>query len=117
MGANLYYREYVNKLIDDCPTEIIIERTIQDDDGFGGITETPVELPAQRVVFYQQRGQNIILQDKGVTFTTDRLKMLARGDANLLGGDTFSYAGKALRVAFVADYRGICKQASLEMVG
>ncbi|MFY9394257.1 MAG: hypothetical protein WAP36_06155 [Halanaerobiales bacterium] len=119
MGANSYYKKYIEKLIKTCPTSIVIKRTVVEDDGFGGKVETPVELPPQEVAFYRKQAQRIILQDKGETVAhgAGAMKMLARGDADVLEGDTFEHEGKTLRVALLADYGGVCKQAELEAIG
>lgn len=119
MGAKSYYKKYIEKLIKTCPTSIVIKRKVTEDDGFGGKIETPVELPPQEVAFYRKQAQRIILQDKGETVAhgAGAMKMLARGDADVLEGDTFEHEGKTLRVALLADYGGVCKQAELEAIG
>lgn len=119
MGANLYYKKYIEKLIGTRPATIIIKRKVTEDDGFGGKIETPVELPPQEVAFYRKQAQRIILQDKGETVAhgAGAMKMLTRGNADVQEGDAFEYEGKTLRASLLVDYGGICKQAELEVIG
>lgn len=119
MGAKLYYKKYIDRLIKTCPTSVIVKRKVTEDDGFGGKVETLVELPPQEAAFYRKQAQRIILQDKGETVAhgAGAMKMLARGNADVQEGDIFEYEGKTLRVALLVDYGGVCKQAELEAIG
>jgi hypothetical protein len=114
-----YYRKYIQKLINSNPTSIIITRKTIINDGFGGKIVTDVELDPQTVRIYNKKAQREIISDKGTTtayYASSTLKMLALSGANLEEGDMFEYAGKLLKIAYIGDYEGICKQVELEVI-
>lgn len=120
MGANRYYRRYIQKMITANPVEITIARTTITDDGYGGEHEETVILPAQTVTIYNRRSVREVMQDGGLvagSYISRVTKLLAMADADIQEGDEFRYEGRLWRIAFVQDCLGICKQAELEVVG
>lgn len=120
MGAKAYYRRYIERLITANPTNITITRITKVDDGYGGEHEEAVIFPAQTVSIYNKRSVREVVQDAGQvagSYVSRVTKLLATADADLLEGDEFRHEGKLWSVSFVQDYRGICKQAELEVVG
>lgn len=112
-----YYREFIRKLINQDPAEITITRKTVTDDGFGGKIEEEVTLEPQTVRIYNKKSQREIISDVSITVTSNMLKLLAMHDADIQKGDTFPHDGKTVRVTFINDYFGICKQAELEVIG
>jgi hypothetical protein len=119
MGAKDYYRRYIEKMIQTNPVEITVTRTSIIDDGFGGTKKEKVTLPAQTVTFYNRKSMREVVGDAGQvanSYLARVTKVLATADADLQEGDQFEYGGKTWRVAYVADYLGVCRQAELEVV-
>lgn len=119
MGAEMYYKKYIEKIITQDPKVITIKRqTKGNNNGFdGGITTE--ELPPQTVTFYNKKAQREIVKDKGGVIgynASNALKMISRGDADIQEGDTFIYNNKTFRVIFVGVYGDICKQIELEVI-
>ena len=48
--------------------------------------------------------------------SSSALKFLAKGGTDIQEGDTFTWQRKTLKVAFINDYFGICKQGELEVI-
>ena len=116
MQGNLYYKKYIEKLINTNPTTITITRVTKTDDGYGGHTETKAT-HAVTVTFYDKKAKREIITDYGTTYTgVSVTKILALGDSNILEGDTFSNNGNEYRVAFVNNYFDICKQIELDVI-
>jgi len=119
MGSSLYYRRYVEKMIAVNPAEIVIKRTVMNDDGFGGTTTEDVTLPAQVVSLYNRRAVRETVNDAGQTIgyhAQRATKLLAAWDADLVDGDQFTHGGRTWRVLDPIDYLGACRQAELEVV-
>ena len=118
MGANRYYQKYIEKLINANPAGIVLTRIIKEPDGFEGFIEYPVTI-SLTVTFYTKKAFRTIIQEKGVVssdLTRQVNKIMAKGDADILEGDTFEHGGRKYRVGFVNSYMGICKQAEVEVI-
>jgi len=114
-----YYKKYIEKAIEQDPTIIIIKRKIITDDGFGGKKEETIELEPQTIRIYNKKAQREIVSDTGTIMgynSSSALKFLAKGGTDIQEGDTFTWQGKTLKVAFINDYFGICKQGELEVI-
>jgi hypothetical protein len=119
MGSNLYYRRYIEKMIAANPVQIVVTRTVKQDDGFGGVITEPVTLPTQTVTLYNRRTMRERVSDAGVhvgTTISRVTKLLAAGDADLQAGDEFEHGGRTWRVLEPIGYLGVCLQAELEVV-
>lgn len=119
MGSNRYYRRYIEKMINDNPTVITITRIEKVDDGFGGVIEEEVTIQ-ETVTFYNRRSVREIVDESGKGFALSSVsseKLLALADTSIREGDIFNHAGREYRVSFLQDYRGICKQAELQVIG
>lgn len=109
MGANLYYKKYIEKMIAENPQEIIIKRRTE-----GGLEE----IPPQTVLFYNRKAHRETVEDSGRTIAygaSSVPKLLTKGDSVIEEGDMFTHDDKVFRVTFVKSYKGICKQAELEV--
>lgn len=112
-----YYKKYVEKLINDNPTEINIKREIEVDVGYGE-HDVIVENVEEVVNFYDSKARREVLTDYGKTYTGISItKILAKGDANIVHGDTFIVNDIEYQVFHIGDYREICKQIELEVIG
>ena len=119
MKGNLYYKKYIEKLINANPATITIKRKIITDDGFGGKKEETIELEPQTIRIYNKKAQREIVSDTGTIMSynlSSVLKLLAKGGTDSQEGDTFTWQGKTLKVAFINDYFSICKQGELEVI-
>jgi len=116
MGANLYYKKYIEKLINSNPATITIKRKQEVDDGYGGTIVKTVEV-TETVAFYERKVRREVISDYGTTYTGVNItKILARADADIQEGDTFKHEGKTYKVLYVKPYMDICKQIELEMI-
>lgn len=118
MGSNLYYKKYIEKLIDSDPTNIVITRIEKISDGYKGYIEKPIEI-TETVTFYQKKSNRQTVNESGVVIgymATSIEKILAKGNANILEGDTFKASGREYKVSFVNSYLDICKQIELEVI-
>ncbi len=116
MGANLYYKKYIEKLINSNPANITIIRKEETDDGYGGSIIEEKEI-TETVTFYERKARREVLTDYGVTYAGVQVtKILAKHDADIQEGDTFTQEGKKYKVLFVKDYMDICKQIELEVI-
>lgn len=118
MGNNLYYKKYIEKLINSNPTTINITRIEKIPDSYGGYTEKTIEI-TETVTFYQKKSNRQMVSDSGTTIgyissTVD--KILAKGNADILEGDIFVVDNKEYRALFVKPYFDICKQAEVEVI-
>lgn len=116
MGAEKYYRKYIEKLINYDPAKITITRKIKKDDGAGGATveEKVIE---ETVTFYERKTRREALTDSGKVYVGVKTsKILAKYDADIKEGDIFSYEGKQFRVSLIHPFPGICKQIELEVI-
>lgn len=119
MGSNLYYRRYVEKMISANPVQIIIKRTVTENDGYGGTIEQEITLTAQTVTLYNRRAMRERADDSGVhvgTTIARVTKLLAAGGVDLQAGDEFKHGGRTWRVLEPIGYLGVCLQAELEVV-
>lgn len=113
---DLYYKKYIEKLINSNPTEINIEREILTDDGFGG-TVIRLEKIKEVVTFYDTKARREIVSDYGKSYTGISItKILAKDDADIVKGDIFTVEGTEYKVLFVKGYKSICKQIELEVI-
>lgn len=118
MKDNLYYKKYIEKLIDSDSTIINITRIEKIPDGYNGYIEKPIEI-TENVTFYQKRSNRQTVNDFGVVIgymATSIEKILATGDADIKEGDTFKTNNREYRVLFVNSYFDICKQIELEVI-
>ena len=118
MGANRYYQKYIEKLINANPGDIVLTRIIKEPDGYEGFIEHPVQI-SLAVTFYTKKAPRSTIQEKGTVVTnlfSSINKILTKGDADILEGDTFEHGGRKYRVGFVNSYMGICKQAEVEVI-
>ena len=116
VGNKLYYQKQIENIINANPATIPIIRETFVSDGYGGkipSTQT-IEL---LVTFYNKSVRRENLTDFGMTYNqTTVSKLLAKGDANIKEGDTFTYGDYTYKVAFVNSYFDICKQIELEVI-
>ena len=111
-----YYKHYVEKTIAANPSVIKIQRTVKTPDGYGGNTETTVEI-AEVVSFYDRKARREVVSEYGTSYTGVAVtKILAAGDADIKEGDIFTAENKRYRVGFAKKYADICVQAELEMI-
>jgi len=116
MGANLYYKKYIEKLINSNPADITIKREIKTDDGYGGsIIEE--KLISETVTFYERKARREVATDYGTTYVgVSVTKILAEADSEIIEDDTFIHGGKTYKVLYVKPYFDICKQIELEVI-
>lgn len=118
MQGNLYYKTYIEKLINSNPTTIEITRIAKIDDGYGGHTTT--ENTHEEVVsFYKRRSNRELISDSGVSvgFTATSIeKILTKATADIIRGDKFLANDREYRVTFVNSYFDICKQIEVEVI-
>lgn len=118
MQGNLYYKKYIEKLINFDPITVNITRIEKTDDGYGGYTETERTI-TEIVTFYQKRSNRQIINDNGVSvgyMATSIEKILTKFDADILEGDTFVANNREYLVTFVNPFIDICKQVELEVI-
>ena len=116
MGPNLYYRKYIEKLINSNPANITIKRKIKTDDGYGGsiVIETEVN---ETVTFYERKARREVVNDSGSAYIgVSVTKILALFDSGIAEGETFIHEGKTYKVLFAKPYMDICKQIELEVI-
>lgn len=116
---NRYYRKYIEKMIEQNPTTIEIERIKVIDDGFDGEIKEVVKLEPQIVRLYNKKSQREIVADKGVTIgfmASNTEKLLARHDADIKEGDVFKVDNREYKVLLPKNYMDICVQAELEVI-
>lgn len=116
MVGNLYYKKYIEKLINSNPATITIKREIKTDDGYGGsiIEENDI---TEIVTFYDRKARREVVTDYGATYVgVSVTKILAKADADIIEGDTFIHEGKAYKVLIIKPYLDICKQIELEVI-
>lgn len=112
-----YYQKHVDKLIKFNPTNISITRTSKVSDGYGGYNPT-TETIEGTVSFYDKRGRREVITDIGTTYTGISItKILTRHDLDIKAGDTFFVDNVEYKVYFVKEFKGICKQIELEVIG
>lgn len=110
-----YYKKYIEKLINSNPATITIIRKEETDDGYGGSIIEEKEI-TETVTFYERKARREVLTDYGPTYVGVQVtKILAKADADIKEGDTFTQEGKKYKVLFVKDYMEICKQIELEV--
>ncbi|WP_352419830.1 hypothetical protein [Proteiniborus sp.] len=116
MGVNLYYKKYIEKLINANPATITIKREIKTDDGYGGSIIEVKEI-TETVTFYDRKARREVVTDYGTTYVgVSVTKILVKGDSQIIEGDKFIYEGKIYKVLFVNPYKDICKQIELEVI-
>lgn len=113
-----YYKKYIEKMIEQCPTTIEIERVQIIDDGFDGEIKERVKLEPQQVRIYNKKSQRGIVADKGAVIgymASNTEKLLARHDADIKEGDVFKVDNREYKVLLPKNYMDICVQAELEV--
>ncbi len=119
MKNNLYYKKYVEKVIQANPTPIIISRIQKISDGFDGWIEERVKLPPQTVSIYNRKFHRERLSDSGATIgylSSTAEKLLCGSDTDIMQGDRFQNQGREYKVTWVHVYDDICKQVELEVI-
>ena len=116
MGVNLYYKKYIEKLINANPATITIKREIKTDDGYGGSIIEVKEI-TETVTFYDRKARREVVTDYGTTYVgVSVTKILAKADSQIIEGDTLTHEGKTYKVLYVKPYLDICKQIELEVI-
>ena len=116
MKGNLYYKKYIEKLINANPATITIKREIKTDDGYGGSIVEEKKI-AETVTFYDRKARREVVNDYGTTYVGINItKILSKSDADIIEGDTFIHEGKTYKVLYVKPYFDICKQIELEVI-
>jgi len=82
-------RRNVERQIARNPTNIVIKRTQEVDDGAGGSYRETVELPAQTVRIFMSSMQAQTVSKVGGQIQTQRWGLLATWDADIATGDEF----------------------------
>lgn len=114
-----YYKKYIEKMVEQSPITIEIERIRIIDDGFDGEIMERVKLEPQKVRIYDKKSQREIVADKGATMgymSSNAEKLLARYDADIKEGDTFKVDNREYKVLLPKNYMDICIQAELEVI-
>ncbi|HHY47098.1 MAG TPA: hypothetical protein GX506_07360 [Firmicutes bacterium] len=92
-------RRNVEKQIARNPTDIWIKRIVEMGDGAGGTIQQEITLPVQIVrIFLSSLGQTREIATEAVQMQVQRWGMLARWDADIQVGDTFTAQGRSFRV-------------------
>lgn len=118
MGPNLYYKKYIEKLINADSTTINITRIEKLPTEYKGYKTKKVDV-SETVLFYKKRSNRQTVNESGVVIgymATSIEKVLAKGDADILKGDTFKANNREYKVLFVNNYFDICKQIELEVI-
>lgn len=116
MGVNLYYKKYIEKLIESNPVTITIKRKVKNDDGYGGSIIEEKEV-TETVTFYDRKARREVVTDYGTSYVgVSVTKLLVKGDSQIIEGDTFKTNNKEYKVLFVNPYKDICKQIELEVI-
>lgn len=116
MAGNLYYKKYIEKLINSNPATITIKRKIETDDGYGGSTIEEKEI-TEKVTFYDRKARREVVTDYGTTYVgVSVTKILTKSNADIVKDDKFTVNGTEYRVLFVDPYFNICKQIELEVI-
>ena len=118
MQGSLYYKKYIEKLINANPTTLTIKRITKVDDGYGGHTTTE-STHDETVTFYQRRSNREFVSDSGVSvgwMATSIEKILAKATTDIVRGDKFIANDREYRVTFVQPYFDICKQIEVEVI-
>lgn len=116
MVGNLYYKKYIEKLINANPASIAIKREIKTDDGYSGSIVVEKEL-TETVTFYDRKSRREVVTDYGATYVGINItKILTLFSADIIEGDKLNYEGKTYKVLYVKPYFDICKQIELEVI-
>ena len=116
VGNNLYYKRYIEKMIETYGHNIMIKRKVKTDDGFGGfqVEDKTIE---ERVVFYNKKLSVQTILDAGTKWSsTTAIKILSMGDADLQEGDKIEINGKEYKINNLVPYLSICTQSELERI-
>lgn len=112
-----YYKKYIDKLIASNPVTISIVTEIKVPDGYNGFKKETV-ITNETVTFYDIKARREVMNDHGKSYTGISItKILARADADIKKGDTFTVDGTKYKVFFVKNLMNICKQIELEVIG
>lgn len=116
VGNNLYYKRYIEKMIEQHGHDIEIVRSIKVDDGYGGSKSTDLDLNA-RVVFYNKKLTTQSILDAGIQWSrSTAIKILAADHGDLKEGDRIKIQGKEYKATNLIPYLGICIQSELERI-
>lgn len=114
---SLYYKKYIDKLINSNPVEIKINKQIKTSDNYGGFTTKTITV-VEKAMLYDTRARREVVTDYGKTYTGVSItKLLAKGDSEIKKGDTFTLEDVKYKVFSVNDFEPICKQIELEVIG
>ena len=116
MVGNLYYKKYIEKLINSNPANITINRKTKIDDGYGGSIIEEKELK-ETVTLYDRKARREVVTDYGASYVgVSVTKILALYNADIQKDDTFAYEGLTYKVLYVKPFKDICKQIELEVI-
>lgn len=116
MSANLYYKKYIEKLINSNPATITIKRKTETDDGYGGTIIKDVDV-TETVTFYDRKARREVVNDFGTTYIgVSVTKILALYSADIKEKDIFAHEGRTYKVLFVNPFLDVCKQIELEVI-
>ncbi|MGO3751209.1 MAG: hypothetical protein ACTJGH_00410 [Peptoniphilaceae bacterium] len=118
MAGIKYYRSIIQEIINQDKNTFQVTRSIKEDDGFGGTIESTKQIEFEGRI-YNRKSIREITEIKGISlgFTqTTTEKLLTLSDVDIKKGDVFEFKDRTLRVKFVNDYFGICKQTELEAI-
>ena len=115
---NKYYKHQVEKLIQSMDTVIIsLVRKTKVSDGYGGFTKSEQVLKPQIFGRDSKKISRSTATDTGEVYSSQTvMKLLAKSDADIKEGDTFSIDNKTYKVAHIQLYQGICYQVEIEVV-
>lgn len=116
----LYYKKYIEKLINANPSRVTIIREEKVKNDYGGFETIRVEKEAT-VTFYETKTRREAYYDAGPVFTGSAIasvtKILASNNTDIKKGDTVVTAeGNNYKVLMVHPYFDICKQIDTEVV-
>lgn len=117
VGNNLYYKRYIEKMIEQYGHDIEITRSIKVDDGYGGKKTIEIQDINARVVFYNKKLTTQSILDAGIQWSrSTAIKILAADNADLKEGDRIKIQGKEYKATNLIPYLSICIQSELERI-
>ena len=117
-GIRTYYRKQIERIIAQDKLDITATRKTMTEDGYGGHTMEEIKVYYSGRI-YNRYSAREVLGIHGVSIgwsTVAHAKILTIFEADIQEGDLFEYDGRKMRVRFVKEYMGMCKQAELEVV-
>lgn len=116
MAGTKYYISIIKQIINQDKTTFNVKRKVKVNDGYGGFTEEDKEVQFSGRIYNRKSAREMAdIHGISINFTTGE-KILTLSEADIKKGDILKYQGRKLRVHFVNDYLGICKQSELEVI-